>query len=227
MVKKVWVLIALVAGVVLGFFLTTFGAYVLGFSTAEADGWASRVTLEKRESPLTVSRAATSSVPQVATSPGPVVVSASARVNPSEPGAARPAATVAYVVGDVIDPVTGKHEYVDPLLEEFLREERDDSWAYMREAELESSMATELGAGDFNKERIECRASICLVELSATGGQVAKLGDWIELKNKHRSFSLDEPLMMRGTSFRGDGSTGQARILYMNPRRVMSPPKRD
>ena len=49
MVKKVWVLIALVAGLVLGFFLTTYGAYVFGFSTAEADGRTVKVAAKRAE----------------------------------------------------------------------------------------------------------------------------------------------------------------------------------
>jgi hypothetical protein len=87
-------------------------------------------------------------------------------------------------------------------------------------------MVMELSEGHFKKDRIECRASICEVELSATGDQVAKLGEWMDQKNKQRSFSLDEPLMMRGSSFRGDGDKGSARILYMKPERALPPPRK-
>jgi hypothetical protein len=152
---------------------------------------------------------------------------APAQPAPSGPAGPPPPDTVALVTGDYVNAPPGKQlEYVDPLHEEFLHEERDDSWAYLREAELENSMVMELSEGRFRKDRIECRASICEVELSATGDQVAKLSEWMEQKNKQRSFSLDEPLMMRGSSFRGDDNTGSARILYMKPERAMPPPKK-
>src|SRR5689334_13978316 len=62
MVKQVWVWIALVAGLVLGVFLTTYGAYVLGFSTAESSVRSARAT-ETRESAVDEARMAPTPTP--------------------------------------------------------------------------------------------------------------------------------------------------------------------
>jgi hypothetical protein len=232
MVKKVWVLIALVAGLVLGFFLTTFGAYVLGISTAEPVAATARVVVTER---MAAAAAETHGAPKVASPanatplpvPVPVNAPAPAPIDAPGPGAVPTATSVAFLEGDYVNAPPGKQlEFKDPLHEEFLREERDDSWAYLREAELENSMVMELSQGHFRKDRIECRASFCEVNLSATGDQVARLSEWMEEKNKQRSFSLEEPLMMRGSSFSGDGNNAQARILYMKPELAMQPPRK-
>ena len=121
-------------------------------------------------------------------------------------------------------PAPDRVEFNDPMHEEFLREQRDDSWAYLREAELENSMVMETGVGNFNQDRIECRASICVVELSAKGGQVETLKRWFDEKNTQRSFSFDEPLLLRGASFSGDSNRAEARLMYVNPRRLLPLP---
>jgi hypothetical protein len=107
--------------------------------------------------------------------------------------------------------------------EEFLREARDDSWAYVREAELERLIAPETGAGNFRQDRLECRASICVVELSAQGRQVELLKQWTEAQNEQRGLSLDQPLMMRGSSFSGEADVAKARFIFVNPQRMLPP----
>jgi hypothetical protein len=122
-------------------------------------------------------------------------------------------------------PVPDRVEFADPMDQEFLREQRDDSWAYLREAELENSVVMETGMGNFKKDRIECRASICIVELSATGGQVEALRRWVDERNEQRSFSLDQPLMLRGAAYSSNGNQAEARLVYVNPRSVLPTPR--
>jgi hypothetical protein len=59
------------------------------------------------------------------------------------------------------------------------RELRDDSWAYPLEAEIENSLTADVSMGNFRKEHLECRSTLCEIRLSASGAeQVEALKQW-------------------------------------------------
>lgn len=191
MVKKIWVFIALVAGLVLGFFLTTYGAYVLGFSTAEAEGWGARQAASARAAvnePRPVPAASTRRVADPP--PAPPVTSPP----PQEKGANTPPASISMAIENA-DPE--RYDYGsysgyslpvdagprfgvqiaesikagrnDSLAVEHLqleREVRDDSWSYPLEAELQNMLATDPVMGKFTIDHLECRATLCELRLS-------------------------------------------------------------
>jgi hypothetical protein len=213
MVKAYWIAIALVAGVAIGLYAGRQGPE----APQPLDSGARPVT---PGSPAARSVAAPAATARVDSTPA-------AGVRASEaPGAGVQFGGAARFQdiqegGSAPDRV----RFADTMEEEFLREARDDSWAYMREAELERLIAPETGAGHFKQERLECRASICLVDLSAQGRQVELLAKWTEAQTEQRTFSLDQPLMMRGSSFSGEGDVAHARFIFVNPRQLMPPPR--
>jgi hypothetical protein len=59
------------------------------------------------------------------------------------------------------------------------REPRDDSWSYPLEAEIENSLVSDTSMGNFRKEHLECRSTMCEIRLSAEGGaQIEALRQW-------------------------------------------------
>jgi hypothetical protein len=59
------------------------------------------------------------------------------------------------------------------------RETRDDSWSYPLEAEIENSLVADTSIGNFRREHLECRATLCELRLSAEGGeQIEALRQW-------------------------------------------------
>jgi hypothetical protein len=59
------------------------------------------------------------------------------------------------------------------------REARDDSWSYPLEAEIENSLVSDTSMGNFRKEHLECRSTMCEIRLSAQGGaQIEALRQW-------------------------------------------------
>jgi hypothetical protein len=54
---------------------------------------------------------------------------------------------------------------------ELEREVRDDAWAYAIEAEIESSLIAETSLGNFRREHVECRATLCEIRISGEGDQ--------------------------------------------------------
>jgi hypothetical protein len=59
------------------------------------------------------------------------------------------------------------------------RELRDDSWAYPLEAEIENSLVADTSMGNFRKEHLECRSTLCEIRLTASGAaQVEALKEW-------------------------------------------------
>jgi len=59
------------------------------------------------------------------------------------------------------------------------REVRDDSWAYPMEADIENSLVVDTSMGNFRREHLECRATMCELRLSARGeAQSAALQKW-------------------------------------------------
>lgn len=49
------------------------------------------------------------------------------------------------------------------------REMRDDTWAYPLEAEIENSLLRDTSLGNFRREHVECRATMCEIRLSGEG----------------------------------------------------------
>lgn len=121
-----------------------------------------------------------------------------------------------------------RRETAETLHAEFLREDRDDSWAYIREAELESEMFEEINSGRFRKERIECRASFCEIHLTAKGEeQAAALKKWYEKRNELlREPRPNSPLQMRLSSYTNQSEQGVAevRFTYQKPAQFMAAP---
>jgi len=59
------------------------------------------------------------------------------------------------------------------------REARDDSWSYPLEAEIENSLIPDTSMGNFRREHLECRSTMCEIRLSAEGGaQIEALRQW-------------------------------------------------
>lgn len=54
---------------------------------------------------------------------------------------------------------------------ELEREVRDDAWAYAIEAEIENSLIAETSLGNFRREHVECRATLCEIRISGEGDQ--------------------------------------------------------
>lgn len=113
-------------------------------------------------------------------------------VNPgaaAQAGAARPPATPPAVsqepegyrqaidVGPVFrqhfeqDAASGTENSMAMAHRELEREVRDDAWAYAIEAEIENSLITETSLGNFRREHVECRATLCEIRISGEGDQ--------------------------------------------------------
>ena len=74
---------------------------------------------------------------------------------------------------------TGHPDTVGDLHRALERELRDDSWAYPLEAEIENSLVADTSMGNFRREHLECRSSMCEIRLSASGAeQVEALKQW-------------------------------------------------
>jgi hypothetical protein len=59
------------------------------------------------------------------------------------------------------------------------REPRDDSWSYPLEAQIDNSLVADTSMGNFRKEHLECRSTMCEIRLSAEGGaQIEALRQW-------------------------------------------------
>jgi hypothetical protein len=112
-----------------------------------------------------------------------------------------------------------------------MREERDDAWAYMREAEIESSIIAETGAGNFRKDYLECRATLCELQLSGTGPQAAALKKWFEAQNERGRIhppALGTELVPFSWSLQEDPqrATMNAQIYYRKPEPAELLPRR-
>ena len=232
MVNKFWLVVTAVAGIAVGAALHD----LFGGRTGPADRLADA---DRSEAPRLVPSAA-----PVAPAPEPGVVPPGPRSAPrvadraappsadgtpiatftrEEPGETRIALDVENH-GNGSPPVYRDSMQVQH--EEFVREQRDDSWAYMREAELENLVVVETGRGSFRKDRIECRATICEIDLSASGDQVEKLRKWQqELMEQRPNFPPDAPLFMKSSSFGTENGTAKATLVYVAPQRMMPKPR--
>lgn len=76
---------------------------------------------------------------------------------------------------------TGNPDALALAHRELERELRDDAWAYAVEAEIEHSLVAETSLGNFRREHVECRATMCEVRLSGEGDdQETALQNWNE-----------------------------------------------
>ncbi len=228
MVKRYWLVIVLAAGIVVGVALH---ALLFG-GNVESDEWLARGAER--------AKAAEAGAPAPAPAkPNPAPAPARSGDRTADPSADSPAPQVAldivpgdanagFVQGDIINaPPSRNVENMETMHADFVREERDDSWAYLREAELENSVVMETSVGNFSRERVECRATLCEMDLSASGEQIDKLKKWYDDLNAQRpGISLQAPLMMRMSSFSSDNNQAAVKFVYVRPQRVLPPPPR-
>lgn len=227
MVKGYWIAVALLAGGLIGFI----------------GGRAGRHETAATAAPL---KAHLVTDPVSSTPPRPDRVPGSGATTASRPGDSKAATAVTFTTTEDAPPqparcagciyVQGDDPNAPPVLlrdsgavehEEFMREARDDSWAYLRESEIENSLLADISAGRFNKDRIECRATLCEVELSAKPEQVETLRKWYDEKVASRRFDTNEPLALGLTSFQADASKASVKITYRKPERMLPPPRKN
>lgn len=97
------------------------------------------------------------------------------------------------------------------------REIRDDAWSYQSEADIQSMLIPETGAGNFESHYVECRATLCEVRLSAQNEmQAESLRVWADTLNKQPWSSRLHP--MYSTSITKDGKTDRL-IILRKPRK--------
>jgi hypothetical protein len=207
MVRIYWLAVALVVGLALGLL---FGGASESPEPSQADA---PVPLAQTPSTRPSGRASDPPAAQ-AVPPAP-------SATPAAP--ASPEVALAFeAVGEEL--VNGKRvsrvETTETLHADFLREDRDDSWAYMREAELESDMLEEISTGRFRKERIECRATLCEIHLTAKGDeQTAALKKWFEdrnelLRDPRPNSHLQPQMQMRMSSYTNQNEQGLAEVKF-------------
>lgn len=173
--KAGWIAVALVLGVAIGV-------------------WISYERTEPAAQPEVPASGDTGAVPQVPQTP-PSGASEKSGHMPARPGAvsqdaaANPPAIVpagsqepegylqAIDVGPVFrqnfeqDAAAGNDNSIARAHRELEREVRDDAWAYAIEAEIENSLITETSLGNFRREHVECRATLCEIRISGEGDQ--------------------------------------------------------
>ncbi len=227
MVKAYWLAAALVVGITLGLLIGRGAAEDTGTAAAQPQAG---VPAEQRP----VTRAPEHDPRASREDPQPI-----ATFTPSDTVVLQPAmpdATITSTPGDPSAAISFNIENAPPgyvpgsgtsvVHHEFLSEARDDSWAYLREAEIENALLAETSTGKFRKDRIECRTTICEVELSARGEtQIAALKKWYQefsqLQNARPSSTLD----MRWVTLAEDPQNGKANasVVYMRPQQRVPP----
>jgi len=117
---------------------------------------------------------------------------------------------------------TAREGYRDAMAEAhhaLEREARDDSWAYPMEAEIENSLVADTSMGNFRKEHLECRASMCELRLTARGAdQAAALQRWNE---SLRTQPWSPRLFMSSSSVSNNDDNVDALMIFTRP----PPPK--
>jgi hypothetical protein len=226
MVKAYWLAAALVAGITLGLLMGRGADEDTGTAAAQPQAG---VPAEQR--PVTAPehdpRASREDPPPIATfTPSDTVV-----LQP-----AMPPATITSTPSDPSAAISSNIENAPPgyvrgsgtsvVHHEFLLEARDDSWAYLREAEIENALLAETSTGKFHKDRIECRTTMCEVDLSARGEtQVAALKKWYQefsrLQNTRPSSTLDMRWVTLAEDPQNDKAT--ASVVYMRPQQRVPP----
>jgi len=97
------------------------------------------------------------------------------------------------------------------------REVRNDTWAYAAEADIQNSLVVESSSGNFKVDHLECRATMCELQLSARGKeQAAALGLWLD-GMQGRNF---ETLLPRASSSIGHDANRDVLMIFVRP-----PPK--
>ena len=96
------------------------------------------------------------------------------------------------------------------------RETRDDSWSYQMEAELQNSMVADTSMGNFKLEHLECRSTMCEMQLSANGEQqTAALRKWQD--GLHTGPPAGSQLMMTSASVITEDNASTALIILKKP----------
>jgi hypothetical protein len=218
-VKAYWLPVGFVAGIALGVFIERPAADApVAPPTAPAVAHAA-----PEKSPP-------SHVPTAGSSPAPAQIPA-ASVVPVRPVAAMTqgvAAAEAPAGGPPIDPgpvfakqfaEAEKAGFRNPLAEQHAaleRETRDDSWAYQMEAELQNSMVADTSMGNFKLEHLECRSTLCEMQLSANGEQQsAALRKWQD--GLHTGPPPGLQLMLTSASVITENDASNALIILTKP----------
>jgi hypothetical protein len=226
MVKAYWLAAALVVGITLGLLIGRGADEETGTAAAQPQAG---VPAEQRP----VTRAPEHDPRASREDPQPI-----ATFTPSDTVVLQPAMPPATITSTPRDPSAAISSNVEnappgfvpgsgtPEHHEFLREARDDSWAYLREAEIENALLAETSTGKFRKDRIECRTTMCEVNLSARGEtQVAALKKWYQefsqLQNTRPSPTLD----MLWVTLAEDPQNGKATasVVYTRPQQRVPP----
>lgn len=174
--RHTWLVVALVLGAALGLYIAH-------------DPQPAREQPAQPEIPEAANPPAPPAAPPVATGP--------ASAAPVEAGRAHPVAQTrepdytGYQQSIDVGPVfrqqfeqaasTGNQDSLALAHRELEREMRDDTWAYAIEAEIENSLVAETSLGNFRRDHVECRATMCEVRLSGEGDdQMTALQNWNE-----------------------------------------------
>ncbi len=112
-----------------------------------------------------------------------------------------------------------KAGFRNPLAEQHAaleRETRDDSWAYQVEAELQNSTVPDTSMGNFKLEHLECRATLCEMQLSARGEQQsAALRRWQD--GLHTGPPAGSQLLLTSASLITENDASNALLILKKP----------
>lgn len=166
-------------------------------------------------------------VPPVSAPASPAAQRPSGAVaSPAQPSAMPPPADGAPLTASIENaPAPVYRDSMVEIHERFEHEARDDSWAYLREAEIESSLVMETSVGNFRKERIECRATICELELAARGDvQSAALKKWYErVSALPPEAQPSSHLQFRMATYLTEEDGATVKFVYVAPQAVAAP----
>lgn len=228
MVKAGWLAVVFVAGIAIGVFIERGQGGASSANEAPTPVVAAQRPAEDQVR-MVIAPPAESTPGRPASAPAAIPATG---VPPAMPPAA---AATADASGDVhaidVGPVfskqfaeTATQGYRDAAAEAhhaLEREARDDSWAYPMEAEIENSLVADTSMGNFKKEHVECRASMCEVRLTARGpDQAAALQRWNE---SLRSQPWSPRLFMSSSSVSNNDNNVDALLIFTRP----PPPKKD
>ena len=228
MVKAGWLAVVFVAGIAIGLFIGRGPGGASPANEAPTPAIAAQPSAGDQVRMVTAPPGA-SAPTRPASAPGPMPATG------VPPAIAPAAAATAEASGDVqsidVGPVfskqfaeTATQGYRDATAEAhhaLERETRDDSWAYPMEAEIENSLVADTSMGNFRKEHVECRASMCEVRLTARGAdQAAALQRWNE---SLRSQPWSPRLFMSSSSVSNNDNNVDALMIFTRP----APPKKN
>jgi len=222
MVKAGWLAVVFVAGIAIGIFIGRGQGGASSANEAPAPGFVAQPPGDDQVRMVTA--------PPAASAPTRPASASGAIPATGVPSAMAPAAAAtADASGDVnsidVGPIfskqfaeTATQGYRDATAEAhhaLEREARDDSWAYPMEAEIENSLVADTSMGNFKKEHVECRASMCEVRLTARGAdQAAALQRWNE---SLRSQPWSPRLFMSSSSVSNNDNNVDALLIFTRP----------